>query len=1065
MRYRSALLALAFVAAADDRARAAPSALDALPPALDPGKALTQYSVDVWTTADDLPQNSVTAIVQTRDGYLWLGTYGGLVRFDGVRFTVFNVATGALASNGVQTLIEDRSGALWIGTNGGGLTRYRAGRFETFRVQHGLAHDIVRALLEDRSGVLWIGTNNGLSRYAEGRFTTYTVKDGLGHGVVRAIVEDRAGVLWIGTNGGGLGRLEGGRFRHLTKKNGLPSDFVFALLEDRRGDLWIGTNGGGLARLRAGQLTTFTTRDGLPGNIIWSLHEDPVGSLWVGTYGGGIARRRQHRFEALTTRNGLANDFIRALLSDREGSLWIGTYSGGLCRLRDGKFTTYTTREGLSYDFVRAAFEDRAGNVWLGTTGGGLCRLREGRFRCLGPREGLAADIRALHESRDGSLWVGSSGSGLFRLRGARLTPFTTADGLPHPDVTAISEDTAGGLWLGSYGGGLAHFARGRFRTLDSSDGLAGNFVLAVRVDRSGSVWSGTDGAGLSRLHEGAFTTYTTRQGLPSDIVFVLHDDAGGALWIGTSGGLARYKDGKIDSFGVLQGLADDVVFSVLEDEEGDLWLGGNRGISRVSRKELEEVARGERERAQVTLYGRADGMRSDECSGLAQPASWRGHDGRLYFPTAKGVVVVDPSRMPSNSVPPPVHVEELVVDGQRHEANDVPAGQQRFEFHYTALSLLAPRKVQFRYRLEGFDPDWIEAGPLRTAYYTRLPPGAYTFRVAASNNDGVWNDDGASLSLVVRPFFWETRFFTVLVALGLVGLGATGYALRVRNLEARRRELEGLVVARTRDAVEEKERSEAARAEAERERAEAERQKENAQEADRLKGELLSIAAHDLKTPLQSIIGYSELLAEAPGGPIARDYAGHSARAARRMLDIVDKMLQSDAVETGHLTPARSMVDLGRLGLATSGVLQPQAAAKKQRIHAAADEGCVVEGDESWLQQVVENLLGNAIKYSPHMRSIWLDVRKLNGRVRVSVRDEGPGLTDDDKARLFGRFQRLSARPTGGESSTGLGLSIVRRFVEGHGGRVWAESDGRGRGATFHVELPAKGVEARAAS
>jgi signal transduction histidine kinase len=476
-------------------------------------------------------------------------------------------------------------------------------------------------------------------------------------------------------------------------------------------------------------------------------------------------------------------------------------------------------------------------------------------------------------------------------------------------------------------------------------------------------------------------------------------------------------------------------------------------------------VARGERERARVVLYGRADGMRSDECSGVAQPASWRGHDGRLYFPTAQGVVVVDPSHMPRNTVPPPVQVEELVVDGQRHEANDVPAGQQRFEFRYTALSLLAPRKVHFRYRLEGFDPDWIDAGPLRTAYYTRLPPGSYTFRVAASNNDGVWNEDGASLSLVVRPFFWETRLFSVLIGLGLVGLGAAAYRLRVYNLEARRRALEGVVVARTRDAVEEKERAFAARAEAERERAEADRQKEKAQEADRLKGELMSIAAHDLKTPLQSIIGYSELLVEAPGGPNAREYAGHSARAAQRMLDIIDKMLQSDAVETGHLTPVRLTVDVGRLGFATSGVLQPQAAAKKQRIHAAADEGCLVEGDEVWLQQVVENLLGNAIKYSPHMRSIWLDVRKLPGWVRISVRDEGPGLTDDDKTRLFGRFQRLSARPTGGESSTGLGLSIVRRLVEGHGGRVWAVSDGRGRGTTFHVELPAKREAARAAS
>ena len=1056
MRHRSLVLALALVAAGEATEAAAP-------PGLDPGKALTQYNLDVWTTADDLPQNSVTAIVQSRDGYLWLGTYGGLVRFDGVRFTVFDVASGALESNGVQALLEDHSGALWIGTNGGGLTRYQQGRFETFRVADGLAHDIVRTLYEDRGGRIWIGTSNGLGLFEGGRFSHYTTKDGLASGGVRAIVEDRKGMLWVGTNGGGLDRLENGHFSHLTTREGLPNDFVFALLEDREGSLWIGTNGG-LVRRQEGKLTVFTTRDGLPGNIVWSLHEDSLGSLWVGTYGGGIARLRSGHFESLTTANGLSNDFVRALRSDREGSLWIGTYSGGLCRLRDGKFTTYTTREGLSYDFVRTALEDREGNLWVGTTGGGLCRLREGRFHCLGPKEGLASDIRALHEATDGALWVGTSGAGLFRLGGDHLTSYTRADGLPDPNVTAIAADGTGGLWVGTNGGGLARF-NGRFTNFDVTDGLASNFVLAVHVDRAGSVWSGTDGGGLSRLHEGAFTTFTTREGLASDIVFAIHEDREGALWIGTSGGLSRYQDGRITSFGARQGLTDDVVFSLVEDGAGFFWLGGNRGISRVSRADLEEVVRGEHPRISVTTYGRADGMRSDECSGIAQPASWRGRDGRLYFPTAKGLVVVNPAHMPRNAVPPPVQIEELLADGVPLTAGVIEPGKERVELHYTALSFLAPHKVQFRYRLDGFDREWIPAGSLRTAYYTRLPPGEYTFRVAASNNDGVWNDEGVSRTFVVKPFLWETRLFQVLVGLGLLGAAGATYALRVRRLEAGRLKLEELVEARTRDLSLEKERSEAALGEAERERVEAERQKELAQEADRLKGELVSIAAHDLKTPLQSIIGYAELLVEQPGGPSARDYAGHCARAAGRMLDIVHKMLQSDAIEGGHLTPARHVVDLGRLGLATSGILQPQAAAKKQRIHAATDEGCLVEGDEDWLRQVLENLLGNAIKYSPERRSIWLAVRKEKGQVRLEVKDEGPGLTDEDKARLFGRFQRLSARPTGGESSTGLGLSIVKQLVERHGGRVFAESEGRGLGSTFVAELPALDGLPRAAS
>jgi signal transduction histidine kinase len=402
------------------------------------------------------------------------------------------------------------------------------------------------------------------------------------------------------------------------------------------------------------------------------------------------------------------------------------------------------------------------------------------------------------------------------------------------------------------------------------------------------------------------------------------------------------------------------------------------------------------------------------------------------------------------------VEIERVVVDGEPAVSLDVPPGRQRFEFHYTALSLVAPRKVEFKYKLDAFDADWVSAGGRRTAYYTRLPPGRYTFRVTASNNDGVWNAEGASLALAVRPYFTETIWFYLLSALGLMLAGAGVYGLRVRSLRQRKRELELLVERRTHDLLLEKERSEAARQEAERARSEAERQKEVALEADHLKGEMLSIAAHDLKTPLQSIIGYGELLGAEGASKSAVEYAGYSTRSAQRMLDIVNRLLQSDSIEKGGLPVIRQAVNVGNLALAIAGSLQPQAEAKKQRIHASAERSCLVQGDEEWLRQVLENLLGNAIKYSPPRRSIWVEVKKANGAVRLEVRDEGPGLTADDKARLFGRFQRGSARPTGGESATGLGLSIVKQLVELHLGQVWAESAGKGEGARFVVELPA---------
>jgi len=356
---------------------------------------------------------------------------------------------------------------------------------------------------------------------------------------------------------------------------------------------------------------------------------------------------------------------------------------------------------------------------------------------------------------------------------------------------------------------------------------------------------------------------------------------------------------------------------------------------------------------------------------------------------------------------------------------------------------------VLFKYKLEGFDQDWVPAGTRRAAYYTRIPPGRYTFRVIACNNDGVWNETGDKVSFTLRPYFHQTRWFYGLLALATVLAGGAAVSLRVRNLESRKRELEAIVEVRTRDLVREKERTESALLE-------TERQKEIAQGADRLKTELLSIAAHDLKSPLQSIIGYADLTAAQPGiTEVVGEFTRHSALAARRMVEIIDRLLEAGAIDQGKLVLERKAVDMGRLALAQAGIHQPLAESKKQRIHVAVEEGCLVRGDESSLRQVLDNLLSNAIKFSPPKRSIWVAVRKDGGSTLVEVKDEGPGLTDADRGRIFGRFQRLSARPTGGESSTGLGLSIVKQLVELQEGTIRAESEGPGRGSRFVVALP----------
>ncbi|MGE0453236.1 MAG: two-component regulator propeller domain-containing protein [Vicinamibacteria bacterium] len=1030
-------------------------------PGLDPGKAVTQYSVDLWTTANGLPQNTLTSIVQTADGYLWIASFGGLTRFDGARFETFDRAnTPQLRNSGIHTLWPDADGTLWVGTNGGGLTRLAHGRFQTWTSDEGLAGDVVRAIYRDRRGRLWVGTNSGLTLFEEGAMRSYATAQGLANPVVRAIREDRDGTLWVGTNGGGLCRLRGERFECLGAEAGLTNAYVFAVLIDREGTLWVGTNGGGLFRREGERFRRFGAAQGLASDVVWALYEDSLGSLWVGTYGGGLYRREGERFAAIRAASGLSSDFVRALWQDHEGSLWVGTYTGGLNRLRDGKFTVWTTREGLPADIVKPVLAARDGGVHLGTSGGGLARLRDGRVSVPSGWRGLPNDfVQALHEDSDGTLWAGTNGGGLVRLGRGERRVFTTRDGLPDDHISTVTRDHDGVLWIGTNASGVARYDGKRFTTLGRDEGLASNLVMCTLVDRENGVWIGTDGGGLTRIHGGVTRTFTSADGLPSDNVLSLFEDAQGSLWAGTSGGgLALHANGRFVSFSTRDGLREDVVFAILQDGVGDLWLSGNAGISRVSRASL--LAR-ERDRAaplRVISYGIADGLKSNECSGISQPAGARTSDGRLWFPTTKGVVAIDPAAIPMNAVPPPVRIEDLQAGGRRYGAEaaiELPPGASSWEIRYTALSMVAPSKVRFRYRLEGYDEGWVEAGNRREAFYTQVPPGRYAFRVAAANDDGLWNDEGAQLLVELRPRLHQTRLFYALAALGLLGAAGLAYSLRVRRLEARRRELEAQVLARTAELREQTLRTEHAREEAERLRDRAERQREIAQRANGVKTEVLSIAAHDLKNPLQMIQGYAELAEQKAGADASLlEFVRTIQASVRRMLELIDQLLDTAALEAGRIPLRQELVDLQALAREVVEVNRSAALQKGQQL--ALDDGAaaLVRGDEGRLYEVLENLLNNAIKYSPLGAPIRVRVTQSGSRVCCAVEDSGPGLSEQDRERLFGRFQRLTAKPTAGESATGLGLAIVKELVELHGGSVRAESDGPGKGSRFVIEL-----------
>lgn len=752
--------------------------------ALDSRRDLSQFSHEVWLTENGLPQNTVHSIAQTRDGYIWIGTEEGLARFDGVKFTVFDKQnTPQLRSNYIRALLTDRQGGLWIGT-AEGLVQMLDGKFTLFTIDEGLPGNTIQAIHEDREGNLWVATATGLGLFKSGGLTTFTTKERLIGGSIQALFEDSDGALWIATPYG-VGRIKDGTFTNYTVRDGLGSNSVRAIQQDRDGRLWFGSLGG-LTSFSGGRFTNYTTRDGLPNDRIISLHAGRDGDLMVGT-AGGLCRFIAGRFTGLNAGDALSTSTILSLLEDLEGNLWIGTESGGVNLLKDTKFTTYTTRNGLSNDLIKSIYEDHEGNTWIGTDGGGLNLLKDGKVSVYTTREGLSSNVvLALFGDDRGNLWAGTP-EGLNRFSQGKFTTYTAADGLANNDVRSICADRRGNLWIGTRGG-LTRMKDGVFRTFTEVDGLPNDLIATLHEDAKGNLWIGTLG-GLSRLGNDEFTTFTTRDGLSNDAVISLHEDADGILWIGTNGGgLNRMKDGKLTAYTTSNGLLDDVVYRILDDGRNNLWLSCRKGIFHLGKKELNEFAEGRISSIAPVAYGTADGMMTRECSGGGDPAGWKARDGKLWFPTIKGVAIIDPERIRINSQPPPVVIEQIRIDDQSIAPSgrlELPPGTTRFDFYYTAPSFVAPEKVRFKYKLEGFDRDWIDGGTRRIAYYTNLRPGAYTFRVVASNNDGVWNQTGAAFSLYLKPYFYQTYWFYAVCLLGLGLLAWLLYYLRVRGMRA----------------------------------------------------------------------------------------------------------------------------------------------------------------------------------------------------------------------------------------------------------------------------------------
>ena len=761
--------------------------------------ARAQYRFDSWMTGDGLPQNSVYEIIQTRDGYLWLATADGLARFDGVRFTVFNKAnTAGIKSNRFIALFEDAGGAIWATTDNSGVTRLSKAVAKTFTTADGLPFNNVRGITGDADGNIWVLSGeqilrfdgagflpadlNGLhakfnnSQWNKGGF--FAAKDDILYRFEKGVLtaqkferaflerlsyrfeEDANKILWATTKDGKIARIENGAKAKIFDVAKFVSGRIGESLQFAEMNFDFQTGGGERFNVKFNvdfnrSLTLLSS--GKPQTILFrAMKEDREGNLWLGTDVQGLVRVRRQFIKVYSKADGLADKNVYAVFQTNDKAIWIGAWTGGVSRLADGKFTNFSDKDGLASNLPLAIYEDRRGTLWTSAHNdgdGGLRVFKNSKFEKPAPYPNLPerSVVAAIYETSDGAFWFGTS-VGLARFQNGETTLFANQKGLGEA-VKAIIESKSGGLWIASAGG-------------------------------------------VTRFQNGELKNYTEADGLPSDNVRALYEDADGVLWIGTyDGGLGRFKDGKFTKFTAENGLFDNGVFQILEDDGGNLWMSSNRGIHRARKPDLNDFADGRVKNFNSTGYGASDGLLNIECNGGVQTAGIKANDGRLWFPTQDGVAVIDPKAVIFNPNPPRVLIETVKIDGVLSNPPasaggsdiELQSNQRNLEIGYTGLTFTKPEQVHFRYKLEGLNEEWTDAGERRTAFYPYLPPGKYTFRVIAANSDNVWNEQGAGLEIVVKPAFYQTWWFLVLCALA-IGFGAfLIYRRRLNEINRRR--------------------------------------------------------------------------------------------------------------------------------------------------------------------------------------------------------------------------------------------------------------------------------------
>jgi len=764
--------------------------------ALDPSLDISQYAHTAWRIREGSFKGVIQAIAQTPDGYLWLGTEFGLLRFDGEKNVPWQPPAGEqLPSSNIRSLLAARDGTLWIGTLRG-LASWKDGRLIQY---HELAGQAVAALLEDREGTVWAGGwAPPTGRLCEIRGATARChgEDGsLGYGVL-SLCEDSGGNLWAGAHTG-LWRWKPGPSKLYPMPGQVPE--FRALIEGDNGALLISMPGG-IRQFVDGKAQMYPLPGTRPQFKPKTLLRDRDGGLWIGTADRGLLHVHHGRLDVLAKADGLSSDYIARTFEDREGNIWVST-NDGLDRFREYAVPTISVKQGLSAAFVGSVLSAKDAGVWLGTSDG-LNRWNNGQITIYRSRRdrlltrpaeqrvvrevtdtGLPEDAGSLFQDDRERIWVFTyRGVGYFE--NGRFGPVNS---IPGGHVHSVAGDKAGNLWIGDQDHGLVHVLGGNLVERLPWTRLGGTDFAYSLSTAQGGVWLGFYQGGVAYFKDGQIrASYKVTDGLGKGIVVDVQLDRAGALWAATEGGLSRVRDGHVSTLTSKNGLPCDTVHWAMEDNDHSYWLYMACGLVRIEGTQLDAWVVDPQRKIQATVFDSSDGVRSRSLAGGYSPRVAKTADGRLWFLPGDGVSIIDPHHLAFNKLPPPVHIEQITADGQTYPASSnlrLPPLIRDLTIGYTALSLAVPEKVRFRFKLEGQDRDWREVVNVRQVQYSNLPPGSYRFHVTASNNSGVWNEQGVSLEFSIAPAYWQTRWFVALCVATLMALLWALYQLRLRQL------------------------------------------------------------------------------------------------------------------------------------------------------------------------------------------------------------------------------------------------------------------------------------------